>query len=93
MAEELWHALGHTKSLAHEPWPQPDPALLVEDTFQLVIQVNGKRRGEIEVPEAATKEELERIAREDEAVQRHLPEGKAVKRVIVVPGRLVNFVV
>jgi leucyl-tRNA synthetase len=93
MAEELWRGLGHEKSLADEPWPKADPAQLVEDTFSLVIQVNGKRRGEIEVPKAATKEELERIAREDEAVQRHLPQDTPLKRVIVVPGRLINFVV
>ncbi len=91
LAEHLWAALGHTRSLSNEPWPAADEALLVEDTFTLVIQVNGKRRGEVQAPKAASKDELAALARASDEVQRHL-DGREPKRVIVVPGRLVNFV-
>jgi leucyl-tRNA synthetase len=93
MAEQVWHALGHTTSLAYAPWPEADPALLVEDTFTLVIQIGGKRRGEIEAPKAASKDELAALARAHEAVAKRLEGGVEPKRVIVVPGRLVNFVI
>ncbi len=92
LAEELWRTLGNKASLAHEPWPAPDEALLVDDTFQLVVQVNGKWRAEIAAPKAASKDELAALARELDDVRRHLGDA-APKRVIVVPGRLVNFVV
>jgi leucyl-tRNA synthetase len=92
LAEEIWSALGHDASLAAEPWPQADPALLVDDSFALVVQVNGKRRAEIQAPKSAGKDELAALARSHEAVQKHLDGGEP-RRVIVVPGRLVNFVV
>jgi leucyl-tRNA synthetase len=92
LAEELWAALGHDHTLAYDPWPAADDALLVEDTFTLVVQVMGKKRAELEAPKGASKEELEALARASEDVQRHLA-GKEPKRVIVVPGKLVNFVV
>lgn len=93
LAEEVWwNALGHTESLARGPWPEADPSLLVDDTFSLVLQVNGKRRGEIAAPKDASKAELEALAREQPAIQKHI-DGKTLRRVIVVPGRLVNFVV
>jgi leucyl-tRNA synthetase len=92
LAEEIWRALGHEQTLAYETWPQADPALLVDDTFVLVIQINGKRRAEIQAPKSAGKDELAALAREAPDVQRHL-EGSEPRRVIVVPGRLVNFVV
>ncbi|MBC8067998.1 MAG: leucine--tRNA ligase, partial [Deltaproteobacteria bacterium] len=92
LAEELWQALGHPRSLAHEPWPAADDALLVDDTFQLVVQINGKWRAEIAAPKAASKDELAALARGIDDVDRHLA-GATPKRVVVVPGRLVNFVV
>ncbi len=92
LAEEIWRALGRTGSLAYEPWPAADDSLLVDDTFTLVLQVGGKRRGELEVPKSASKAELEAMARASDEVQRWLG-GAEPKRVIVVPGRLVNFVV
>ena len=92
LAEEIWRALGHETSLALEPWPVADEALLREDTFPLVIQFNGKRRGEIEAPKGASKEELQALAEKSDEVAKRL-EGKTPKRVIVVPGRLINFVV
>jgi leucyl-tRNA synthetase len=89
LAEEIWAALGHGRSLADEPWPAADEALLVEDAFALVVQVNGKKRAEIQAPKSATKDELAELARA--AIGDRL-EGSP-KRVVVVPGRLVNFVV
>ncbi|MEM9457860.1 MAG: leucine--tRNA ligase [Myxococcota bacterium] len=91
LAEHLWAALGKTGSLAYEPWPAADEALLREDTFTLVIQVNGKRRGEVEAPKGASRDELAALARATDEVQRHLGDREP-RRVIVVPGRLVNFV-
>jgi leucyl-tRNA synthetase len=75
-----------------EPWPEADPALLASDTFQLVVQVNGKLRDRIEVPADAPREEQERLARESPKVAAQLNGGELAKTV-VVPGKLVNFVV
>jgi leucyl-tRNA synthetase len=91
VAEELWHRLGNTESLAYEPWPEVDEALLVEDTMPIAVQVNGKLRANIEVPSDAAKEAILDQARTDENVVRHL-EGKTMRREIYVPGRIVNFV-
>ncbi|WP_414576630.1 leucine--tRNA ligase [Anabaena sp. CCY 9402-a] len=92
IADELWHLLGNSKSVHNQTWPAFDSAALVADEITLVIQVNGKKRADLQVPAQADKSELEKYARESEAVQRYL-EGKAIKKVIVVPGKLVNFVV
>ena len=75
-----------------EPWPQADAALLESDTVKLVVQVNGKVRDSIEVPSGTPEDEIKRLAIERPNVQRHL-DGKSVVREVVVPGRLVNFVV
>ena len=92
IAEELWHQLGHTDSIHVQTWPQLDPSALVVDEITLVIQIMGKTRGTIQVPANADKQALENYARESEIGKRHL-DGKEVKKVIVVPGKLVNFVV
>jgi len=89
MAEELWHELGNKKSVHMEKWPLFDPALLQEDTVRIAVQINGKTRGETEVPTGADKAVQEKAAREAVAVRL---EGKSVVRTIVVPNRLVNFV-
>jgi leucyl-tRNA synthetase len=91
MAEELWQALGHSRSLAHEPWPAADDALLEDDTFVLVVQIAGKRRGELRAPKSASNDDLVALAREIPEVSRHLG-STPPRRVIVVPGKLVNFV-
>ncbi|MFZ9888855.1 MAG: leucine--tRNA ligase [Myxococcota bacterium] len=91
IAEELWQRLGGAELLATVEWPRHDDALTMDETITLAVQVNGKRRDEIAVPRAASKEEVERLALASEHVQRHL-EGKTAKKVIVVPGRLVNVV-
>jgi leucyl-tRNA synthetase len=92
LAEEIWASLGHPRSLAHELWPAADDALLVEDTFALVVQVGGKRRAELQVPVGITEAEVvERVLHEPE-LARYLG-GKTPRRVVYVPGKLVNVVV
>lgn len=92
IAEELWHLLGHDDSVHRQTWPKADPDALIADEITLVIQVLGKTRGTIQVPNTSDRAELEQYARESELAQRYL-EGKDVKKVIVVPGKLVNFVI
>ena len=92
LAEELWQLLGHETSLAHEPWPTFDPEAVREDTVEVPVQVNGKLRARITVPAEANKEAMEQAARADERIA-ELLRGKNVVKVIVVPGRMVNFVV
>ncbi len=91
LAEELWSRIGQPRSLAHEAWPAADDAWLVDDSFTLVVQINGKWRAEIPAPKSASKDELAALARAVDDVARHLG-GAEPKRVVVVPGRLVNFV-
>ncbi len=92
IAEELWHILGNTNSLAYEPWPAFNPALLVEDQLEIPVQVNGKLRGRVVVPADSDNAGVERLAREDSRIAAVL-DGKTVRKVVVVPGKLVNFVV
>jgi leucyl-tRNA synthetase len=92
IAEELWNVLGHPNTLAYEPWPTYDPALLVEDSVEVPVQFNGKLRSKIVVPANSDAAALEAAARADEQVQKNL-EGKTVVKVVAVPGRMVNFVV
>jgi leucyl-tRNA synthetase len=91
LAEELWRLLGHGESLAYADWPAYDEALLVEDEKEIAVQVNGKMRGTVRVPADAPQEAVLAAAKAVENVQRHL-EGKTIRKEIVVPGRLVNFV-
>jgi leucyl-tRNA synthetase len=91
LSEELWQRLGHAQSLAWEPWPVADPALLVDESVTLVVQVNGKKRDELRVPADAGEEAVRAAALALESVCRHL-DGRAPKKVVVVPGRLVNVV-
>ncbi|HTS17206.1 MAG TPA: leucine--tRNA ligase [Verrucomicrobiae bacterium] len=90
LAEELWEKLGHNQSLACEPWPKFDAALLKEDKVTVILQVNGKIRDRIEVPAQISSAELEKLALANQRIQEHLA-GKHVKKVIVVPGKLVNI--
>jgi leucyl-tRNA synthetase len=92
MAEELWARLGHTESLAYQPWPEHDPELLKSETIEVAVQVNGKMRGRIEISADATEDEALSVAQADSNVVRYL-EGKELVRAIYVPGRIVNFVV
>ena len=90
IAEELWERLGHER-LWEYPWPQADPALLERDTFELVIQVNGRVRDRVEVPADLSEEELIARAKESPRVQAHL-DGSEIRQTIVVPRKLVNIV-
>lgn len=92
VAEELWQRLGNTTSLAHGPFPVADPAYLVDDTVEYPVQVNGKVRGKVVVAADADADTLQAAALADEKVQAFLS-GAKPKKVIVVPGRLVNLVV
>lgn len=92
ITEELWHLLGNSDSVHTQPWLKFDPTALVADEITLVIQIMGKKRGDIQVPAQADKAALEKYARESEIAQRYI-EGKEIKKVIVVPGKLVNFVI
>ena len=91
IAEELWGQLGHER-LWQAPWPEADPSLLEHETFQLVVQVNGRVRDRVEVTVGLSEEELIARAKELPRVRSYL-DGKEVKKAIVVPGRLVNLVV
>ncbi|WP_375484471.1 leucine--tRNA ligase [uncultured Jatrophihabitans sp.] len=92
ISEELWSRLGHPSSLAWETMPQADPALLVDDVVEVPVQVNGKVRAVVQVPADADTDALEAAARADEKIASAL-DGRDVRRVVAVPGRLVNFVV
>jgi len=92
IAEELWQKIGHPESISYAPWPVADPAMLLADTVMIAVQVNGKRRAEVEVPAQADEEAVRAAALANENVQRHL-EGKTPRKVIVVKGRLVNIVI
>ncbi len=91
IAEELWERLGHER-LWEQPWPVADPALLERDTVEVVLQVNGKLRDRLQVPTSIGEDELVALARASEKVRAHLNGGEP-RKTIVVPGKLVNFVV
>ena len=92
LGEELWAALGGAGLLAQQPWPEADPAFLEDETVTMAVQMNGKLRATIQVPRDADKATAERLALADETVRRHLAE-QPPRKVIVVPGRVVNIVV
>lgn len=91
IAEELWTKLGHVGSIAYAQWPTYDESKLEEDTVEIIVQVNGKLRAKLTASKNITKDELEKQALADEKVQHHL-EGKTIRKVIVIPGKLVNVV-
>ncbi|WP_122257429.1 leucine--tRNA ligase, partial [Pseudomonas salomonii] len=91
ISHELWSRLGHSDAVIDARWPVQDDSALVQDTLQLVIQVNGKLRGQIDMPASASREDVEAAARINENVLR-FTEGLTIRKVIVVPGKLVNIV-
>jgi len=91
MAEELWKQLGHEKTLAYEPWPIADARYLVKTEVEIVVQVNGKVRGHVTVPVASSKEAIEAAARALPAFAEWTA-GKTIRKVVVVPDKLINFV-
>lgn len=92
MTEEIWQNLGHTDTIAYEPWPIYDESKTVEDTYEMVVQVSGKVRGKVEVSADTSKEEMEALALQIDNVQKHI-QGKEIVKVIVIPKKLVNIVV
>lgn len=91
MCEEVWQELGHTDSLDDVRWPAWSEEALKRDVVTVVVQVNGKLRGKVEVPAGSSREELEKAALAERSIQNHIA-GKTVRKVIVVPGKLVNIV-
>jgi leucyl-tRNA synthetase len=92
LAEELWAELQGQGELSLMPWPHADPALVAEDRYHIAVQVNGKLRGEVSVPASAAEEEIREAAAADPKVASWIT-GKTLKKVVVIPKRLVNFVV
>ena len=93
ITEEIWHeVLGHENTITYETWPTYDESKLVEDTYTMVVQVNGKVRGKIEVSTNASKEEMKSLAMSIENVKKNI-EGKEIVKVITIPSKLVNIVV
>jgi len=92
ITHQLWRELGFGEDVMSAPWPEPDPAALEQDEVELVVQVNGKLRGSIRVPKAADRGAIEGLALANPNVQKFVA-GQSVKKVVVVPGRLVNLVV
>ena len=91
LAEELWNTLGHKTLLTETPWPTADNALLVQDSVTIGVQVNGKLRGQITIPANTNEETAKETALAEPTVQKAL-EGMQVRKIIVVPGRIVNVV-
>jgi len=91
LAEECWAEIGGEGLVYHAPWPELDKAMLVDDTITLPVQVNGKRRSELNVAKDMPKDEIEKLALADEAVKRSIGDG-TIRKVIIVPGRIVNIV-
>ncbi|MBK8480634.1 MAG: leucine--tRNA ligase [Proteobacteria bacterium] len=91
LAEELWQLLGHQRSLAYVPWPRHDPALLVVDEVEIVVQISGKTRGRVRVPLAADAAAVRAAAEADPRIAKHL-QGLTVAKAVLVPGRLLNLV-
>ena len=91
LAEECWAMLGHQTLLAEEAWPNPDPRLLMDDTVTIAVQVNGKRRDELRIARDAAKEDIEAAALKLDNVVRAIG-GRKIKKVVIVPRRIVNVV-
>ncbi|HVI21197.1 MAG TPA: class I tRNA ligase family protein, partial [Bacillus sp. (in: firmicutes)] len=91
IAEELWEKLGHSGTISYEAWPAYDEAKLVDNEVEIVIQINGKVKAKLTVPFGTNKDQLEQIAMDDDLVKAQI-DGKTVRKVISVPGKLVNIV-
>jgi leucyl-tRNA synthetase len=92
IADELWKELGHAEGLGLLHWPEADPQLVMDDAYQIAVQVNGKLRGEVQVAATAEEAEIRETAARDPKVAGWL-QGKTIKKVVVIPKRLVNFVI
>ena len=92
VTEEIWESLGHNNTITYEKWPECDETKIVDDSYEMVVQVNGKVRGKIEVSTSTTEEEMKKLAKEIDNVKT-FTEGKEIVKEIVVPKKLVNIVV
>jgi len=92
LAEELWQGLGHKKSIFLEKWPKYDPRLTREESFELVVQINGRVRDAISAPIDISEEDAKKLALNSEKVQKWF-EGKPIKKVIFVKNRLINLII
>ena len=92
MTEEIWSMLGHTNTIAYEKWPEYDPSKLKEDKIKLPVSVNGKLRGNIEIDENLSKEEILKLAKQEENVSKYLDNHEIVKE-IYVPNKILNIVI
>ena len=92
ITHQLWRDLGYGDDLLAAPWPEPDPTALIEDEIELVVQVNGKKRADLRVPRDAAKLAIEAAVLVHPEVQKFIA-GQPVKKIIIVPGRLVNVVI
>jgi leucyl-tRNA synthetase len=92
IAHHLWRGLGYGEDIMSAPWPEPDPAALEQDEVELVVQVNGVKRGTVRAPKSADQRTLEALVRSLDFVRKHI-DDKIIKRIVVVPGRLINVVV
>jgi leucyl-tRNA synthetase len=91
-SEELWESIGHAGGIERAGWPSYDPAAAVDEELLIVVQVNGKLRGKITVPVGMSEGDVKALAMADERVQAHLA-GQTIRKVIYVPGKLLNVVV
>lgn len=91
MAEELWFRLGHSNSLAYEPFPKANPDYLKESTIVLPVQINGKMRGTIQIEEGCSEEDAFRLVSQDAKLSKFL-DGKSIKKRIYVPGKILNVI-
>ena len=92
LCHRLWRELGYGEDILAAPWPEPVPEALEQDEIELVLQVNGKLRGHVRVPKSASKDQIEQLALASEPAQKQL-QGQTPKKIVLVPGRLVNVVV
>ena len=92
IAEEIWQSLGKTNALGEQPWPQYDKDLVIDETISIAIQINGKLRGSIQIQRDATEEEVKALARDLPNINKAIEE-KEVRKVIVVPNKIINFVI
>lgn len=92
VCHQLWQDLGRTDALIGAAWPAADPSALAQDTLEMVVQINGKLRGKISVPAAASNQEIEALALNNKHIA-CLLENQAAKKIIVVPKKLVNIVI
>ena len=93
LSEELWTVLGNDGTNAYQTWPEADTSLLVEDSVTLAVQVNGKMRGKIELTVDASQDDAMKMAMEQENIAKFVEDESAIKKIIYVPGKILNVVV